>query len=174
MVDLKEINKEYLFSAILGISALILSFLIGILAGNSIGLIVVRSVISMVIFSAIGFACFFVIKRFVPEVYEIFDSTSLAVEINESDVSNEENVEEKVGETNSVEIPPVGESSKVSGLDDEFSTIENPSMSGSDSNLSDSKGNVNYSHPQGMDQQFKYEPEVAAQAIRTMMKKDGD
>ncbi len=167
MINIKEINREYILSAIFGVSALILSFLIGFLAGNGIGPIIFRSVISMIVFSIIGFAGLYVIKRFVPEVYEIIDSGS-TVQIDDSDLSIEES--EEVVDAEQQEAPPIEEEAKVTDLDEEFSSEKKANVDDSDLDLSSEEE----SPAPGTDLQekIKYEPEIAAQAIRTMMKKD--
>ncbi len=82
MINLKNINKEYLISAGFGFFGLILSLLAGIFSGNKLFIIFFRAITTAILFSILGFICLFIIKKFVPEIYQIINS------INNNEGSN--------------------------------------------------------------------------------------
>src|SRR4030042_3559001 len=74
MPALKKLSIEYKSMATFGFIALILSFMIGLLAGVTINIAIVRSILMGMVFSGIGFGTVYVIKKFVPEFYEFISS----------------------------------------------------------------------------------------------------
>ncbi len=176
MINIGEINIEYKITILFGLGAMVLSFLIGLLAGNAILLVILRTLIFTCAFSAIGFAGLYVIKKYVPEMYEIFDSNYTgqgksysSVEENNEDVDmnmqeesaleSKDEIDDTKNETDDMNEGPVTtERVDISESDIHLKEIEN------ENNRLDFSGNTK--------QNLKYEPKIAAQAIRTMMKRD--
>ncbi|MFH0974636.1 MAG: hypothetical protein V1874_02515 [Spirochaetota bacterium] len=124
----------------------------------------------------------FVLKKFVPELYQIVNSLNInkEVEIKSEDLANKDikpnnnanNVEP--GEKTSVQSESdvaVNTGREDAALENEFNRMEKPSeiysSLGADNN--DPTGG---SQKLFKDNKIKYEPKIAAQAIRTMMKRD--
>jgi hypothetical protein len=74
MGRMDEIGFEYRFSIGMGAVALVLSLLAGIAAGNSMGGVLMRSVVFTAVFAAVGFGVVFVVRKYVPEFYEFITS----------------------------------------------------------------------------------------------------
>jgi hypothetical protein len=63
---------EYRASAGAGVCALLLSSLLGFASGNDVPLVFLRAFVFSLVFAGIVFAGFVVLRRFVPELYEVF------------------------------------------------------------------------------------------------------
>jgi hypothetical protein len=185
MKNLNDTNKEYLISAGIGLIGLVLSFFIGILSGNSVFTVILRAFITLVILSLIGYGCIFVIKKYVPEIYEAVNSLKInenpEINIENPDVkaeSKEENKDiektEKINPEESIsELPDeaAAVSREDTKLEREFTEIERQPDDYSSSISSDDIPHKK-SEDFFKDRKIKYEPKIAAQAIRTMMKRD--
>ncbi|MCX7678578.1 MAG: hypothetical protein N2316_05115 [Spirochaetes bacterium] len=152
-------------SAVLfGIIALFVSFVLGLFAGNSVGFVLLRSLMLSLLFACIGFGAVFVLRKFVPEFIEVIEnniSTRTAEE--EIDISSDiaapestvsQSVEEgvKISET---KFEPLGK--------DDFMRVSTaPSFS---------EGKLG-KHFIDEKKKIKYEPKIIAEAIRTMIRRD--
>jgi len=106
-------------------------------------------------------------KKYVPEIYEIFNSGIFGPGAD-SGLGNEEDI--SVGGIDGEHDrgnADIGEKDEISSALDTSNVIESESDLGVINKVSGAN-NAN----KEMERMFKYEPEIAAQAIRTMMKKD--
>ncbi|HOO71877.1 MAG TPA: hypothetical protein PK926_08940 [Spirochaetota bacterium] len=199
MPALKNISIEYKATAFFGMCALVLSFLIGIIAGVSGAVVAVRSIVLTVVFSVLGFAVVAIIKKFVPEVYELISKGpgTSSIDVNIDDNAEGETAapgpelnqgiteEEPAGEPEIERQPVEAEASSGTAAKSEFSEFKDddfPKMhstgSSSDSGLNvalnSSESRQFGKHIMVQDEFFQYEPKVMAEAVRTMMKKDED
>jgi hypothetical protein len=191
MIHLKNINTKYIISTGFGLLGLILSLFVGIFSGNGISAVFFRAFITAIIFSIVGFICLFIIEQFVPEIYQIVNSMNIEnanvnVENTESIITdNTENVESNISNDNNENIK-IGniesDDSSISNeiltvknddtqLERQFNTIEKQTDNYSSLNT-DEKDSSTISRDILKDNRIKYEPKIAAQAIRTMMKRD--
>ena len=199
MPALKNISVEYKATAFFGMCALVLSFLIGIIAGVSGAVVAVRSVVLTVVFSVLGFAVVAIIKKFVPEVYALISKGpgTSSIDVNIEDNAEGETAstgpefnqgiseEEPAGEPE-IESEPVETAASSSlAVKSEFSEFKDddfPKMhstggsadSGLNVTLNSSESKKFGKHIMVQDEFFQYEPKVMAEAVRTMMKKDED
>ncbi|MBN2402535.1 MAG: hypothetical protein JXN64_09045 [Spirochaetes bacterium] len=180
MITLKNINIEYLAAMGFGLTGLVLSLFAGFFSGNSISVILFRAFITAIILSIVGFICLFIIKKFVPEIYQIINSifNNESADIN-VDSSNEKSYEKAEGDnlgnmsSDTAEFSEINENLAANrtdtDLESQFNTIDKIDSSSS-LNADMTPGAV--SHSGFKDNKIKYEPKIAAQAIRTMMKRD--
>ena len=182
MINLKSIDIEYIICAAFGIIALIISLVIGAFSGNRAGLVFQRAFITAIIFTVIGFISIFIIKKYVPEVYQLitsgYDNEDLEIKaenpVNQDDKANisDEGAENKSELNNSTESEgSLKISREDTDLENEFTTLDK--QSGEDYSLNAQQNNSNlFPKDAFKDKKIKYEPKIAAQAIRTMMKRD--
>lgn len=186
MLDLKQIEIEYKISAIFAGIAFIISLLLGFISGNNIGLILIRSFISLFIFLLLGYSAIFIIKRFVPEVYQLFQASDVIInnddtqiDINEASGKGieesakgdrQEEIDSKSPDTSSDTYSV--NTAKDDDFEDEISSVDKSSLSNSEP----SSGTIIGKSKLESDfmQKIKYEPKIVAEAVRTMMKKDDE
>jgi hypothetical protein len=180
MIDLKKIDIKFVFSAVFGIIALILSVFAGIFSGNGLSTIIFRTFTNTILFSVIGFFCLLVFKKFVPEVYQIIESLNnpeVEVNVNSSAKENEpgkaqdenKEYEDKGAQASISDNVSLETSRNDKELESTFNTLEKDSYRNSSSDMDD---NYTANKSGSKDMKIKYEPKIAAQAIRTMLKKD--
>jgi hypothetical protein len=193
MPALKNISIEYRFSAVFGISALVLSVLVGVASGVPGTAIAARSAVLALVFLFLGFAVVMVLKKLVPEVYAMLSSgtAGLSVDVSIDDTPGDEAAAAAAesGDAGLMSTPPadgldntpVSSSPAEHGGFAEFSEDDYPRMK-SDSPAISSL-NLNPGVPESKkfgkhilvkDDVFQYEPKVLAAAVRTMMRKDED
>ena len=181
MISLHKINLEYKSTALFGFIALILSFLIGFLTGVRWNIVLLRSVMLMAVFAAIGYGVCVILRMFVPEVYEFM--TSIASLIGTGEESEDANVETAhdaahavAAETEHRETAPVDEHAAASAAE-EFKEIDKEGLaqfstaSGGGNAVNTGAGKLG-KHIMEKEKLAKYEPKIMAQAVRTMMSKD--
>ncbi len=177
-----EIRSSVLFAAV----SLILSLLVGMISGIGMSVILLRVLVIVPLFAALGYGLVLVIKRYVPEFYDLLAGNSPEMEIEEAaaDVDDEgpeisgidePAAEETVGDY----AAPVEEKG-----DETFSELTGsdfPQMSSSDSSTGEDIGSsLNLDsgklgkHILNDEKAVKYEPKIMAQAIRTMISRDED
>jgi hypothetical protein len=175
-----KISLEVKVSILFGILAFFVSLLFGIMVGNKIGILFGRVLSFTVLYAAIGYGSLVIIKRLVPEVYEILNQS---FELSKRKVSQEEYVTVKPDETNTVqEEAATGDDgytadTLVSGTaDTSYNEVFTPLESKDFTNLStkDSKPKKMGKHIVLDDKKIQYEPKIMAEAIRTMLKRDKD
>jgi hypothetical protein len=182
MINLKAIDKNYLLIIFFGSSALILSLVIGIFSGNGIATVFIRAITNMILFSILGFVCLFVIKKFVPELYQIISSVNIEKDVEiksddsaiKDDKNNSHNKDNSTATNNNV--PSQNDVTLNMGredteLENEFTKMEKPGETYSSLGV-DKNDSTSGSQKLFKDNKIKYEPKIAAQAIRTMMKRD--
>ncbi|MCU0820863.1 MAG: hypothetical protein MUC95_00125 [Spirochaetes bacterium] len=166
MIDLKKINVEYKAAAVFGAGSFALSVILSLLSGNTAGLIFFRSVIFSAVFCILGYASLYVMKRYVPEFYDIFSSGIFGSGTSDESSEMEKAVEAGGPDAGSEEVK-TGDEENGSSAPEVKETIEAEADLGSiKDTLRRNAADKEY------EKMFKYEPEIAAQAIRTMMKKD--
>jgi len=150
------------------------------MVGNKMGILFGRVLFFTVLYAAIGWGSLLIIKRLVPEVYEILNQS---FEFSKRNVSQEEYVTVKPDETNTVqEEGPQGDEeynpdTSISGTaDTSYNEVFTPLESKDFTNLStkDSKPKKMGKHIVLDDKKIQYEPKIMAEAIRTMLKRDKD
>ena len=179
MINVGNLQIELKTGVFMGLAALVLSFLTGIIAGIPVGTVVLRAFIAMVLFTGIGYGAVTVLKKFVPEIDSLADGGEDAAgmpnlgDIEGQDAGNIEDQLDKSGEEafselNTDEIP------RVQPGDNEFEeTLSSEKNSGPEKRPG-SSGRKLGKHIIASEDAFKYEPKLMAEAVRTMMSKDED
>lgn len=185
MISLKQISLEYKTSALLGCIALILSFLTGLIAGISWSVVILRTFILMLVFAAIGYGAATVLKIFVPEVYNLLVTSSAQ---GPKETPAKQSVTEPAADGEAKSAPAEEEAAEIAAMPDisiaeapaaeSFKELEKENLA----HFSTAKetGAVNTGagklgkHILEKEKLAKYEPKIMAQAVRTMMSKDGD
>jgi len=169
MIQIGDLGIDLKTGILFSISALVLSIIAGFAANVPAGMIFFRAAIITPVFFGVGFGIMQILKKFVPEIYEILSNLKLSsedsvekVEIsldNSSDGSNDtfEKNDSGFSEFTEKDYDRL-QSVKDSGLD---STLEAP-------------GRKLGKHIILENQLSSYEPKLMAQAVRTMMSKDKD
>ena len=185
MINLKNINKEYLISAGFGFFGLILSLLAGIFSGNKLFIIFIRAITTAILFSILGYICLFIIKKFVPEIYQIINSinnnegSDVNVETS-SDIIDEQVKNDNIENKDLIDLDAGGSSipgetlavnREDAKLEREFNDVGKKPDDYSSIDEDEKISGLN-SYDVFKDKKIKYEPKIAAQAIRTMMKRD--
>lgn len=177
---LEKLKIEYRISLLMGLVALFFSLLAGLASGINFSVIIIRSFIFLAVFGLIGYAVVFVLKRYVPEVKELKN-----IQKGSSDVPNTEYKPMEKGATG------VDDTLSQSGSVPDYSE---PADDSDTSSLSSTEGkftpfnegdfdHLNTVSPKVEDgklgkhivvneKEVKYEPQIMAKAIRTMMSRD--
>jgi hypothetical protein len=167
-----ELEIEYKSGLIFSIIALILSIVAGLTGSVPIGAIIFRSLIIIPLFFLVGFGVFMIMKKFVPEVYEMVLNFSGSAEDNVTeDGDMYSNSEEVAGE-----YPANGEEDFTEFNEADFEKIHTTNSSDTDAALDASGGKLG-KHivvDKASNGFVGYEPKIMAEAIRTMMSKDKD
>lgn len=168
MYVLDKIKLEYRSSAIFAVIAFIITILAGIIGGIDFSVIVIRILIAIPFFAALGYGVIYVIKTYVPELYELL--TSLRTERREGEPEEME-VEDRSGR--GISEPVAGEAPEefTETRESDYEHIETPVTSEMDASLNPSQGKLG-KHIVVNEKFGKYEPKLMAQAVRTMMRKD--
>ncbi|PKL19417.1 MAG: hypothetical protein CVV49_00985 [Spirochaetae bacterium HGW-Spirochaetae-5] len=159
-----ELKSGMIFSAL----ALVLSVIAGLAGGVPGGMVLFRSLILTPVFFVVGFGIILIIKKFVPEVYEII-----------SNPATSEDPAEKVDITGDLSMDSSEDISEKSdtGFSEftakDYDRLQTVNDSGLDSALSHSNGKLG-KHIIVENQFNSYEPKLMAMAIKTMMSKDKD
>ncbi len=181
-----RISLEGRVAIIFGILAFFVSLSFGIMVGNKIGILFSRVLFFTVLYAVIGYGSLLIIKRLVPEVYEILDQS---FELSKKSLNQEESIVVKPDESSGIrekstirgdssavdEVYATG--SAVSGTSDAtYNEVFTPLGVKDFTNLStrDSKPKKMGKHIVLDDKKIQYEPKIMAEAIRTMLKRDKD
>ncbi|MDA3901766.1 MAG: hypothetical protein PF637_14740 [Spirochaetes bacterium] len=158
---------EYKVALIFSGIALFLSPLVGALSGISVGIVVFRTILLALFFAGIGFAIVTILKRFVPEVYNVINHSSDPFDTDVEAVDT------------GIEPEQGGESYREDGESAEHTEDEPESGMGAfDPGLAPSTSESLGIKDRAMGRHIlkekgvKYEPKIMAEAIRTMMSKD--
>jgi hypothetical protein len=182
MIEVKNINLEYKAGLLFGFCALIMSLLTGILMGIKIDTVLIRSFIITVVFSGIGIGAFAVLRRYVPEVYELLASVSLPGRDDAGESGGDQKFEYKKNEPGSEDMPmteaqPGAGETKPPTSETSFNELDNDMMThytttpGQTVGVNTATGKLG-KHVLKTEKLSKYEPHLMAQAVRTMMSKD--
>ena len=179
MLNIKEIDIEYKSGVLFGTIALILSFFTSLMAGNEIGLVVTRSMIFAFAFSILGYVNVYILKKYVPEIYELMNSIKSIKQSEDISLSPEQ--EEKGDELpihNKVDSEPMEPKKSDLGdnydFEDKSTSIEESSVIHSDSYLDIGEVDKHGEQIRKEEKYIRYEPKIIAKAVRTMMKRDED
>jgi hypothetical protein len=161
--QIKGYDLKYRFSLLFGIIALILSIIIGLFAGNDIGIVFIRALVMTIAFMVLGYGIVFIVQKFVPEMLGVVRSDELIREDNVqvdseavvSEIMSDEVVHEDVSEGGEDESVPLVDSTLKK---DYFNIGEEERKLGKHIVVDEST--------------IKYEPKIMADAIRTMLKRD--
>ena len=172
-MQLSELNIEYRAGLVFSIIALVLSLTTGLVAGISITVIIVRSFIMVPVFFGVGYSVTLILKKFVPEIYELFtvkkdEKTETAAEVIDISQDNEEVNAGVLSESS--EQQDTGFTELTEKNFDRYNTV---SDSGLETTLNTSTGKLG-KHIIVQEQFNNYEPKIMAQAVRTMMNKEKD
>ena len=158
---LKGINSEYKVAAVFAIVAMTVSLLTGAVSGIKFGAVLLRTFFSILIFAGLGFGVFFVMKKYVPELFELNVRNNVG------------NVEDDLAQVSSQPV----EADEPDAFT-EFSGADFPNLNEAKDDVQTPPGNTEAfdgsmgRHIVKENSDFPYEPEVMAQAVRTMMNKD--
>jgi hypothetical protein len=168
MLQMREISFEYRFSASLALVALVLSLATGVMAGNSMAQAMLKSVILGFVFLGIGYIAMFVLKRYVPEIYESLNAPSGRADdlrgVPDAVSVDGAAGDEAEGPADVKKPEKLDEAELTSGFapfkEDSFDKYSTkPEKGGLGKHLFEEK-------------KIKYEPKIMAEAIRTMMSRD--
>ena len=163
MVKIKELNIEYISSALLAVIALFLSFSIGFLSGNSYSVVFYRVVAFVIVFGILGYVNMYIIKRYVPEVYEKLNSLKSIENDEVPDLSLEQGGDSGGQSLDEIDsLPDDPRNSDLAGAEKTDESL----------NLDDSEPSSNVE--QKKDERVRFEPKIMAQAVRSMMNKNED
>jgi len=156
---LKNVNPEYKVAAAFAIVAMLVSLLIGAVSGVKFGVVLLRTFCSILIFAGLGLGIFFVIKKYVPELFEI-NVGNTEDDLTKTDLQSEEGGEpDAFTELTGSDFPNLNEA-------------EVKDVSKTPTNNTEMSSSSMGKHIVKENDDFPYEPEVMAQAVRTMMSKD--
>lgn len=176
MVSVKNLRLEYKSTALFGILALFLSALTGIISGVGIGTIFIRTLIFTTLFAGIGFAIVIIFRKFVPELYAMLSSFLGRAEKEPEEtgdaIEKAAMAEAEKGEDEEEAPDGSGETDNAFTelAEDELTHLKSADVGES---LDVDKGKLG-KHKIETEKLVQYEPQVLAQAIRTMMSKDED
>ncbi len=172
MLKLEGLGIEIKSGLFFAVAGFVFSFITGFVAGISFSVVILRSLVTALIFSFLGYAAVIVLRKYVPEMYEM---------LSVQEASNQDEVVAQKGESEDSFVrggetfEPVeesGDSSGFTGLDDQsyerLTSVQNQDLN-NELNVAEGKmGN----HIIMQDQFSGYEPKLIADAVRTMMSKD--
>ncbi len=180
MSQLSGLSIEYRSGLFLGLVALVLSFVTGLLSGIGFTVILIRSLIMVPAFIAVGYGAMIVLKKYVPELYDVLSSMKkeYASEIEETGAGiygSDDETYDSSGDINSYD----GDEGYSEKEGDNFDRLNTINDSGLDDEFSGDAVNTSAGkmgkHVVVNESQFKgYEPSLMAEAVRTMMSKDKD
>jgi len=172
MTLIRNLSIEYKFIILFGLTGFICSVLAGLAFGIKPGVIISRSFFFTLAFCGLGFGIIFIIKKYIPELYEAISDIKTGSTGPESEeaarVSEQEiNGLSAVEDVTPPEMPPAGEFKETKSEDmARFDTLI-----GAGDRISTSEGKLG-KHILSKEKFGQYEPKIIAQAIRTMIKRD--
>ena len=66
VINIREFDLEVKAAVLFGLSALVLSTLIGVISGNGFSAVLLKSFLMTMVFAALGYGIITVVKKFVP------------------------------------------------------------------------------------------------------------
>ena len=165
-----ELGIEYKSGLIFSVIALILSIAAGLTGSVPIGAIIFRSLVIIPLFFLVGFGVFMIMKKFVPEVYEmVLNFSGSEDNVTEDGDMYSNNPEEAAGE-----YSENSEENFTEFKEADFEKIHTADSSDENAAFDTSGGKLG-KHivvDKASDGFAGYEPKIMAEAIRTMMSKD--
>ncbi|HOT43795.1 MAG TPA: hypothetical protein PLM53_05020 [Spirochaetota bacterium] len=181
MVTLNKINLEYKSTVLFGFTALLLSFIVGMIAGVRWNVVLLRSLLLMAVFAVIGFGVSYIFKKYVPEIYELVSSlAALPGGGKEGETAAVPGSGEASAESMEFEARDAGgggDASEGQPSNADFRELEKEGLShysttpGGAGSIHTKSGKLG-KHILESEKLAKYEPKIMAQAVRTMMGKD--
>jgi hypothetical protein len=182
MVSIDSLKIEYKAGAVLGGTALILSSIVGMAAGNTVLYTFGRALFLGIVFAFLGTGLTLLLRKYVPELFEAFREGSFGDTAVPADGTPKEEPS-----TFSAGVSSFDASSPVTSTD-----VSSPDSSGGentsefvplgdfaagqkqygDEHLDTAKGSRSTGKHLLEEKGMKYEPKIIAEAIRTMMSKD--
>jgi len=191
MIDLKNIAAEYKISTAFGVLALVFSLFTGIITGISYSVVILRSFITLIFFAGLGYGVSQVVKRFVPEFYELFSKgTSVSAgDMGPEDVSVDQEFEDEEGGDSEQNAEVASETSRMSSVSDDilddsgdkgisefretdFTVPGDATVAEQNSSLNIQEGKLGKHLISDREVFNKYEPKIMAEAVRTMMSRN--
>jgi len=170
MIGLENLNLEYKSGAFFAIFAFVLTLIAGIAGNLDASVIIIRILISLPLFALIGYGVIYVLKLYVPEVYELLTSMQglkERPEPGEMELETAAGSDSEIEETQAEKTQEEFTETKTS----DYEHLDTPVTTAMDDSLNISQGKMG-KHVVVNEKFVKYEPKVMAQAVRTMMRKD--
>jgi len=175
-MNMDDIQLEYRAGAVFGIVALVLSAVAGAATGNGALSVIGRSLVLMFVFAALGYLAVYVIRKYVPEVFEALASPpgavseeglkELPVEEGNAPPASETREEAPPGDGLQAEEPDAGQPPP---RKDAFVTFKEGDFTAYSSAKPDEGKLGKHFFEQ---KNIRYEPKIMAEAIRTMIARD--
>jgi hypothetical protein len=172
MISMGIINWEIKAAFIFAIMALLISLLTGFAAGNDFSVILLRAFLLCVVFGFIGFGSIFALKKYVPEIYDIFSMQlqqtpggSAQAEIDVQGVEPSIEMTDSVAASREMpdDVPETPEP-----------VYDEPPQMKRDFPDSAPVSEKSMGRHKLEEKAMKYSPKLMAEAVRTMMSKDKD
>jgi hypothetical protein len=174
-MDIKSLRIEYKAGFIFGILAFLMSFIVGLSFDNTVLYSFGRGILFAIVFASIGGGSVVALKKYIPELFTSFNGA-------EAPVATSDNVEIMGSSPVGAEI----RSSAPAAVSDAGEVQENPSVEDvTDRQFEPLKDHLKNVPGEGLDSKpgslgkhvlkdkgIKYEPKLAADAIRTLMSRD--
>jgi hypothetical protein len=190
-VLLSGVKPEFKVSALFGVLALVFSLMTSLFAGNRFSHVVAISCVLAAVFAALGYGIMYVLKRYVPEIYEALagiNGFSLArqeapeemVKVNIAPQAGTETPREEAGSVpadagaedpreDGVPGPPAAEAPKAD-TSAAFVPLREADFSRVSAQAQEGKLGKHIIE----EKKIRYEPKIMAEAIRTMIGRDKD
>ena len=168
MIRFDELGIELKSGLIFSVLAFVLSVIAGFSGGVPSGMVLFRSLVIIPVFFVVGFGIILVIKKFVPEVYEILSN----LKVSEDPAEKVDITTDSIFSGND-EISEKSDTGFTEFTEKDYDRLQTVSDSSLDRTLSTSDGKLG-KHIIVENQFNSYEPKLMAMAIKTMMSKDKD
>ena len=180
MVSFEEIKIEYKTGAVLGLTALVLSFAVGLAAGNTVPYTFGRALFLGIVFACLGAGLTMLLRKYVPEVFGAPSGETSGVAVSEQEAATGEGMQSSAGISAVDTSAPVSSSFEasagVSGSAEEPGFVPLGEYVAGQTGLGDEHLQPKSSTSVGKhileEKGMKYEPKIIAEAIRTMISKD--
>jgi len=169
MIQFGELAVEIKSGILFSVFAFISSIIAGLAGSVPVGMVFLRTLIIIPVFFVVGFGIVLIIKKFVPEIYEILSNMGISSEDSSEKVEIVSDSSEGQGE----EFTEKDNSGFSEFTEKDYDRLQTVKDSGLDNALHGS-GTKLGKHIIVENQLNSYEPKLMAQAIRTMMSKDKD
>ncbi len=169
MIQINDPGIEFKSGIIFSVIALVFSVMAGLGGGVPAGVVFIRALIIVPVFFCIGFGVFFVMKNYVPELYDLLNRTKAVSDDIEHGGMEGTDIEKGID----VEPVPSANPEFTEFTEKDYDRLSTVNDSGVDEALNMPGAKLG-KHIIVENQLNGYEPKIMAQAIRTMMSKDKD